>query len=265
MYQFGAGVLIGTPLLKADGTAITVPSPVQFGVLQEVTVDEDFESKPLFGANQYPVAVGRGKGTVTLKAKVGLINAELYNTVFYGQTLSKQFEAIYQDLVGTLVPGTGATGGDFNIRVAPPLGTWQAALGARDGNGVPFTRVPTGPTGGQYMLGTAASGDYTFSTQDHAAGVRAFINYAYGSPTGSTGPATQQYMAVANQPMGYQPSFQVDLQGQYAGKTFYVRYPNCISTKLNRTMKNDDWTIPEFDIQAFVDSNNNISYVWWYD
>lgn len=266
MINFGAGVLVATPQLLADGTIITVPSPVQFGILQEVTVDEEFESKPLHGANQYPVAVGRGKGKVSLKAKAALINAELYNSAFYGLTVLNGYEAIAHDLVGTVIAGTGASA---SITPTPAVGSWVNDLGVRDGAGNPFIRVvgpQTGLTGGQYSL-SGGTGVYSFSDIDAAwtGGTRVFIDYVYGTTTAPTGRTSGRRFSVINQPMGYQPRFTVDLQTQYAGKTFYVRYPNVVGTKLSRTAKNDDWLIPEFDMEAFADDNDVISYLWAYE
>lgn len=252
MYLFGAGVLFGTPLYDASGVAITTPSPVQFGILQEVTVDEEFEMKMLYGANQFPVAVGRGKGKVTLKAKAANFSAQLYNTFFYGQTLTAGYQAIYNDLTGT-----GATA---TITITPPsTGVFGYDLGVQGSNGVPFTRVTGTPTGGQYSQTGAV---YTFSSQDAAAGTRVFINYEY---TNSSLPASAKKLTVVNLPMGYNPSFQVDLQGSYNGKTFTVRYPNAVSGKISRQFKNDDFTIPDLEIDCFADSSGNISYQCFYE
>ena len=43
------------------------------------------------------------------------------------------------------------------------------------------------------------------------------------------------------------------------------KYPNAVSNKLSRTFKNDDWAIPEFDIECFADSSGNISYLYAYE
>jgi hypothetical protein len=248
MYNFGAGVLIGVPLFDANGVAITVPTPIEFGTLQEVTVDEEWESKPLYGALQFPVAYGRGKGKVTLKAKAALINAELWNTFAYGLTLASTYQSVYQDLTGTVV-------GTSPYTVVPTLATAAVEdLGVRDGNAIPYTRVASGPTGGQYSY-LATAGQYTFGSQSQ--GNRVFINYAW---TGTVTAAKS--LAVINQPMGYNPFFECHLRTQWQGKTLYVRYPNAISNKLSRTFKNDDWAIPEFDIECFADSNGNISYLY---
>src|SRR5574337_880056 len=150
MHTFGAGVMIGTPLTTSSGGAIANPSPVQFGILQEVTLEDSWEVKELYGANQFPIDIGRGKGKVTMKAKEANINAELFNTFVFGQTLATGYEAIYQDLTGTAIPGTA--GGGWTITVTPPnSGVWVADLGVQSGNQIPFTRVggAVTPTGGQ--------------------------------------------------------------------------------------------------------------------
>lgn len=253
MIQFGAGVLIGTQTIDASGNAVALPSPIQFGILQDITIDESFESKMLYGANQYPVAVGRGKGKVSLKAKAALINAELFNTFVYGMaSLGNVFENVYEDLSGTTIPASGGT-------VTPTSTTEALDLGVRDGNGTPYTRVTGTPTGGQYKYATGA---YNFSDQD--SGKTAYINYAY-SDTGGTVHPSAKSLTVVNLPMGYSPFFQIDLRSQYRGKQIYIRYPNATSTKLSMTWKQDDFTVPEFDIECFADANGNISYQFYYE
>jgi len=252
MIQFGAGVLIGTQTIDASGNAVTVPSPIQFGILQDVTIDESFESKLLYGANQYPVAVGRGKGKVDIKAKAALINAELFNTFVYGMaSLGSTYENVYEDLTGTSIPTAGTT-------VTPTSATANvvADLGARDGNGTPYRRVTGTPTGGQY---TYSGGSWIFSDIDGGIDKKVFINYAYSS----TGVASAKSITVVNLPMGYSPFFTVDLRSSYQGKTMYFRYPNATSSKLSMTWKNDDFTVPEFDIECFADANGNISYKYF--
>ena len=78
---FGSGVLIATP----SGANAT---PVQFGALQDVSLDFSFSSKQLFGQYQFPIAFARGEGKITGKAKFTDIDGPLYNACFFGQTLS---------------------------------------------------------------------------------------------------------------------------------------------------------------------------------
>lgn len=247
MFTFGAGVLIGTPLQDANGVAIVNPSPIQFGILQEVTVDESYEAKELYGANSFPVDVGRGKGKITLKAKAANISAELVNAFMYGQTLVTGFETIYNDLTGAVIPAT-----PFTITpTVPASGTWAYDLGVQDSNGIPYMRVASSPTTGQYSV---TAGAYLFAAAD--TGKTVFINYKYTAST----PASARKITVQNLPMGTAPFFQVDLAAKKNGNVYTVKFPKAMSTKIARTFKNDDYTIPEIEIVCFADQLGNISY-----
>ncbi len=252
LITFGAGVMFGTQTQDGSGATVSNPSPIQFGILQEVTPDESFELKMLYGANKFPVAVAQGKGTMGLKAKLANINAELVNTFLYGLTLTSSYRAIYEDLTGTLLTGTGG------IAIAPTIhGTAVQDLGVVSQiNGVPYTRVASAPTGGQYSF---SGGAWTFTGAD--AGRTVFINYVYGDSSVSTG----KLLTVVNQPMGVQPVFSVDLMTQYLGKTVYVRYPQVIATKLSRTFKNDDFAIPDFEMSAFADNSGVVYSAYFYE
>lgn len=257
MFTFGAGVMIATPTLDAQGNAIatTSQSPVQFGILQEVGVDMEWDDKMLYGANQFPVDVGRGKGKLTLKAKFAQINAELYNSVLFGQTLVSGYANIYNDLTGTAVPGTaGSTGGTVTV-VPPATGVFEKDLGVTDASAVPYTRVASNPTGGQYTVN--ATGTYGFGPQSNGSTV--FVNYAY---TNASNPVAAKKTTVVNLPMGYAPFFQVDLMAKKNGNTLYWRFPQVMATKLSQGFKNDDYTIPDMDMTAFADSSGNIVYNW---
>ncbi len=252
MQTFGAGVIIGVPLQLGDGTAITNPSPIEFGILQEVTCDDSFESKPLYGALQYPFAVGRGKANNMVKAKIANINAELYASFVFGLSLGSHYEAMYQDLTGTTVPTSP-------YAVTPTSTTFIADLGVTLNAvlGVPMTRVATGPTGGQYSM---ATGVYTFASQDYGKSV--YINYAYQNdaavPTG-------RLMQVTNQQMGYQPSFELWLMKKYSGKTRMRRYFNVVCNKMTDAAKNDDWTMYDTEFSIFAGSNGRAFDEWDYE
>ncbi len=254
LITFGAGFMFGTQVKDGTGATVANPSPIQFGILQEVTPDESFELKRLHGANKFPVAVAQGKGTMGLKAKLANINAELVNTFLYGLTLTSSYRAIYNDLTGTYVPTSPG-------EITPTIhGTALVDLGVVSAiNGVPYTRVASSPTGGQYAF-SAGSGLYTFDAV-HDYGKQVFISYAYGDASVTTG----KLLTITNQPMGVQPVFAVDLMTQYLGKTIYVHYPNVIATKLTRTFKNDDFAIPDFDMEAFADDSGVVASVYFYE
>lgn len=251
MFLFGAGIMAATPLIDAYGNTITTATPAPFGVTQDVSLDFDFEQKPLYGAFQFPVAVGRGKGKVMGKVKQAKIYASLFNTMFFGQPTNQTagFIGMFNDTVGALVPAT-----PFQITPTVPLsGTWDSDEGVAFGvldTVVPMTRVAASPATGQYAV---TAGVYTFAAAD--TGLRVFINFRYtASVTGSS------KVTVANLLMGYAPSLQLDLSVSYAGKSFTIRLPGALPSKWTWNFKNDDWVIPEYDFECFTDSLGNIAY-----
>lgn len=243
-YAFGAGTLFATQLTDAFGAAIANPTPIQFGTLQEVSIDISGDVKELYGQNQFPVAVGRGKVKVAGKAKVASVNGLQFNSIFFGQTLAAGTYAAVYDTTGALVPTT-----PFQITpTVPGSGTWAADLGVINASGLVMTRVASGPTTGQYSV---AAGVYTFAAAD--VGIRMFISYQYTATS-----TTAKKMTVQNIPMGYAPTFRCDLTESYNGKIVTFTLNSCISTKLGIASKLDDFWIPEFDFSAFSDSGNTI-------
>ena len=169
-YQFGSGVLIGTPLTDATGAPIANPTPIQFGALQDVSIDISSEVKSLFGQNQFALATGRGKSKISGKAKMAQINGATFNSLFFGQSISNGIQADFIDTTGAVIPAT-----PFTITpVVPASGTWAYDLGVKNANGLPMTRVSTAPTTGQYSV---TAGAYVFAAAD--TGQTVFISFAY--------------------------------------------------------------------------------------
>lgn len=245
-YSFGAGQLWGIPTADAFGNAIAtnVASPVLFGVLHEVSVDIDFDNKTLFGQNQFPVAVGRGKGKINGKAKMAQLNGSLINSLFFGQTMTSGIYSTVYDTTGALIPTT-----PFTITpTVPSSGTWAVDLGVRDANGIPMVRVASAPATGQYSV---AAGVYTFAAAD--TGKQVFISYQYTATS-----TTAKRSTVTNVPMGYAPTFRADLTTIFQGKNFTLTLPACIGSKLSFSTKLDDFNVPDFDFDAFADPAGNV-------
>lgn len=243
MFIFGAGNLYGIPLTDSAGNAIATPTPIKFGTLQNVSLDISFENKTLYGQNQFPVAVGRGKGKISGKAQFAGLNGATMNSLFFGQSLSTGITSTFSDANGSVIPST-----PFTLTPTVPLsGTWSRDLGVVL-NGVPMTRVASAPTAGQYSV---AAGVYTFAAAD--TGKTVFIDFEY-TATSTTAPQG----TVTNQLMGYAPSFLCDLTTPYAGKQLTVTLFSCISSKLTLATKQDDFMVPEFDFDAFANSSNQV-------
>jgi hypothetical protein len=256
LFNFGAGVMFATPKIDVNGSTVSNPSPVQFGVLQNITPDETFEFKELYGANQFPVAIGRGKGKLMLKAQLANISAELFNTVLYGLTATSSYEKIYADQTGQAIP-TGSTSSD--VTPTSPTSIVVADLGVQSAiNGVPYTRIGTGgtgPTGGQYQYNNA--GVWTFAAFADG-GKTPLISYVYSLTAGDA-----KLITVTNKQMGTAPVFSVDLNTQFQGGSLYVRFPNVTGTKLSAGYKNDDFSIYDLEMQCSQDASGNIAYKYF--
>ena len=56
-FVFGSGILWGTAQTDAAGSPLATPTPIQFGTLQDVSLDVSFENKTLHGrAEQWHAA-----------------------------------------------------------------------------------------------------------------------------------------------------------------------------------------------------------------
>lgn len=244
MYVFGTGSLIATPQYDASGNALANPSPVEFGTLQEVSIDISFDTKQLYGQFQFPVAAGRGKGKVSGKAKAARLNGMLLNSVVFGQSLNFGTISDVYDVTGAAIPAS-----PYAITpTVPGSGTWTRDLGVRDASGTPYVRVSATPATGQY---TVSAGVYTFAAAD--TGKTVYISYQYTAAS-----TTAPNVNIMNLPMGYAPSFAIDFYMPYQGKQLVISCGNVVASKLSLATKQDDFMVPEFDFDVYADSNNKI-------
>lgn len=184
MYSFGSGVLIGTR------TDIDNATPLNFGLVQEVTIDEQAGVKELYGQYQYPLAVARGTIKTTGKAKVARISGLAFANLYYGlvpaagQVATSLAEA---DTVPASTPYTVSVANTANF--VCDAGVLYAA------SGLPLTKVASSPSVGQYSV---ADGVYTFNASD--AGKAVLVTYTYTIASGG------QKFTVANQLIGTTPT-----------------------------------------------------------
>src|SRR5260370_38505765 len=77
--SFGSGAIWGE---RTDVVGSGI-GPRQFGVLQDIQIDFDWSNKELYGQLQFPVAIARGQGKITGKAKFAQILGLLYSDVLF--------------------------------------------------------------------------------------------------------------------------------------------------------------------------------------
>lgn len=227
MYSFGAGVLFGTNT-AANST------PTNFGTLQEASIDFSFTVKELTGSYQFPVAIARGVGKITGKAKAATIRGDVFNNIFFGQTLATGniLTAFHEAGIITTNTVTVANSAQF----LSDLGVVDSATG------LPLTKVASGPTAGQYSVG---AGVYTFASADST--IAPWISYTYTSTTAG------KKIVINNQLLGTTPLFAANFSTTYLGKSATFALNRCTSSKLTFNTKLEDFVVPEFDFSVFAD------------
>jgi hypothetical protein len=240
MYSFGSGVLLGTRTDIANAT------PVNFGLVQEVTIEETATVKELTGQYQRPVAIARGTIKTTGKAKVARISGIAFGNLFYGVTPSSGQIATSFAEGPTAIPTT-----PFTITVVNAVSYVDDAGVINAATGLPLTLVSSSPIAGQYSVNTS-TGVYTFSAADNVAGVRVLISYTYGITSAG------QKIAVANQLLGTTPTFKAKFYTTFQGQAISLQLNNCTANKLAFDTKLEDFIIPEFDFSCFADASGNV-------
>lgn len=242
MYQFGSGSLFAIPTINLDGTPVTIPTPVQFGILQDVTLDFSRTVKELHGQYAWPVAIGAGTGKVTGKAKYGRINGALLNLMFGMTPATGEQRAVIEE-AGIIDKVK------YQVTVAQST-TWLTDLGVKYTlTGLPFTRVaPAAEAVGKYSVD---KGVYQFAVADSEIAVK--ISYLF-----TTAAAPGLLYTVSNPLLGESPMFQVVWNGAWKGKEATFTLLSCLASKLGMATKLEDFLIPEFDFAAFADDANNL-------
>jgi hypothetical protein len=248
-YNFGTGQVFAIPSGQAT------PTPMQFGTLQDISVDFDATVKDLVGQQQFAVALARGQIKVSGKAKYARLSAAAFNNIFFGQALGTAGSGPQ-----TLVP---ASPGEAHSVPGSSTYTIQATNHATFVSDLGVTAVATGT---QYTRVAAASevagvsysvvpstGTYTFASGD--AGLAMIINYSYTATTGSL-------ITITNQLMGVTPSFSLNLFESYTnngvGGSATLILNNVTSKKLGLAFKNEDWTMIDLDFTAAVDATGTL-------
>lgn len=234
MLTFGVGNVFITP-------AGANPTPIQIGILQDISLDATFTQKELHGQNQYAVAVARAQAKISGKAKAAQFNGSLLLGFFTGSTQAAgQTEAAQET---DTIPGT-----PYQVTVTNSA-TFVADGGVRDLTaGKYLTEVASAPATGQYSY---AAGVYTFAAADTTHSVQILYSYTVAASGLTT--------SVTNQLMGAQTTYTLNLFNTYNNVAFGYKLWAVVFPKLSFPMKNEDFTVPELDFEAYADSSNRVA------
>lgn len=239
-FLFGTGNLYLTPV---GGGA-----PLAMGAIQDISVSFDGDTKQLFGQYTFPLDTARGKTKITGKASTGQLDLNLFNTMFFGGSVTAGETKYAFNEAGTVPASstytvTVANGSTFKT----DLGVFYAA------SGLPLLQVaPGSEAAGKYSV-NSTTGIYTFASADASAKV--VICYTYGSTT------TGLTMLGTNNLMGSIPTFQLILAQVRNGKTNLLTLYSCTSSKLDVPFKQDDYGITALDFMA-QDPGTGTVFAW---
>jgi len=247
MFFFGGGDAFVSPYA---GSLATNSAVTQLFALQETTIDISAGTKNMMGKQQFPLAVARTEGKITVKVKFGAQYQKIWNDVFFGSagTLSTGQE------IG--VARSPQTLSSHAVTVTPPnSGIFARDMGVFDvTTGKLMYEVASGPTAGQTY--TRSGAVYTFATGN---GSNVLISYTYTATSGFSS-------SIANGAMGSQPilNFTV-MNAQYVNlngaQNVLIQVPACIPSKMSQPMKYNDWSYCELDLEAFSDNLGNVLYL----
>ena len=260
--QFGPGILICTRTDISNGT------PINVGYAQEFTFDATGTTKQLFGQNQLPLVAARSTIKVTGKVKAAVLSGIALNNLFWGQTVSTATGQLAWTVGSTFTLSTATTYTSTGspLQVGSSL-TFDADLGVTFVNtGLPGRRVSTGSetSSGTYSISSTGPGLYYFSSADTISLTAGTTNPIKVNFTSTT--TTGQSLIVANQLIGYSPTFQIDYYtnlNQPTAKPFVIRCYQAIASKYMLGWKLEDFMMPEFDFDLFANSAGNlVNQVW---
>lgn len=238
MYLFGSGTAIITP-------SGSVQTPLNIGLLQELTIDMTQTNKTLYGQYKDALAIGGGTRKWTGKAKVARFSMRVMNALFFGATIAAGQIAEQFGEAGT-VPAVSTY-----IVTTANSATWTTDLGViYAATGLPLTRVASGPTVGQYSV---AAGVYTFAAADASAKV--LISYLYTIPT------VGQNLNVPAALIGSTVTFSLNatiLDPTSNTNVTTLQFPNCVANKFALGTKLEDFVMPEFDFDIYANAAGQI-------
>lgn len=242
--------LFGPGILWVTRTDIANQTPTNIGFINEFSTDLSFDTKQLYGQNQYALLAARGTAKSTGKMKAATLSGQALNAVLIGGTWTAgtQYDA-------TSSPATAIPATPFQITpTVPSSGTFNQDLGVVNAATYePLTLVASGPTAGQYSV---AAGVYTFSSADHVSGISVIISFAY---TFTAAPGQSQ--VLANNPIGTTPTFQIDYKTTLYGATYYLRLYSAIGGKWSMAHKITDYAMPEYDFEFFANASQQIGII----
>ena len=235
-YAFGTGLLCLVP----PGTTTT---PIQVGVLKDVSLDISCTMKELRGSYQAALDIARGPIKISMKAKSATIDGPLINSLLAGSTIAVGSVIGVQGEAAS-IPATST----YTITVTGSA-TYATDFGVYDSTaGIWMTKGATATGTGVYAVAT--TGVYTFAAADASHAVKIY----YSKTSASVGKTT----TYTNQLMGSGTTFQVNLFNSFRSNSQGVKLYAVSSSKISMALKSEDYVDTDMDFECFADASGNI-------
>ena len=242
-HVFGTGLLA----LRPSGSN---PTPVQVGVLKDVSVDYSFTTKELRGAYQFALDIARAGAKVTAKAKSGTLAGALIQQLLAGSTIATgSVQGVHGE--SATIPTT-----PFEVTVTNGA-TFKTDFGVFDVTaGKWLTRGATATATGIYAV-NEATGKYTFHSADTGHVVKIYYSW--------TDAANGKTITLTNQLMGSGATFRLHLFNSFRNKSQGITLNAVTSTKLALALKSEDYLEKDLDFEAFADDSGEVCRIYTAD
>ena len=242
MFVFGSGVLIGTQLNVPTST------PINFGLVQKVSVNTSVGVKELYGQYAFPVAVGSGTRKVQWQGLFGAVQ----RPGPWSPVLQSGPDFGLDDISVLLRCTAFRPRARIPSRSPTPLISSPTKASSMRRLGLPLLNVATLTAAAQYTF-NASTGVYTFYLADAGAGV--LISYTYSSTA-----TTTQNLAIANPLIGPTSTFAATLfaTDPTTNAPFSVTLNQCVASKFSFDTNIEDFAKPDFEFQAFANAAGQV-------
>lgn len=238
-YVFGAGRMWS----RQAGNAAT---PVEFGLMQDVSLSLDYATDSRYGRNTFPLVLVRGNARLTGQARFASICARLFSEV-----LMADGNAPAAGALRTAVSEQQTVDANQSVTVTNNA-TFVSDLGVmRASDHDVFEKVFAEPDDRQYAC-NESTGVYSFANS--ATNVPVVVSYTWSDTTGNE-------VALTN-PLAGQPClFSLVLNQTFQGKSLTVVLNACAADRLSMPARLEDFILPSVSFKAIADANGVIGTI----
>lgn len=241
-----ADIIFHSGEIKVISRASAIATPRDLLTIQETSFDFKGDIKKLMGEGQFAVDAAVGTTEISMKCKNGQLNPTTFADVYFGKTVAQNGESYVKGESITVAVGSATLAG--GALATQDLGIYNSVTG------VQYTRVASAPAAAQYVWG--ANGVLSFNTTENAQVLLA--SYI------KTDTTTMQSFTATNELAGTTVTLEAFFHKKFRdGRQFNMHFYNVIIPSLNFAYKMNDYTMPEFTMEAFADPVKGVYRTSW--